>query len=98
MAVGQKHLPSDSPLLSLRGFVLTHKTPMDFRVFRPSVWRSPITGAGLLGLFDLDFSPTLLVHPYAADYFFISKSPVSFDTEKSSLSRLWLTSYRRAGQ
>jgi hypothetical protein len=77
--VGQKHLPSDTPLSSLLVPGLTHGNSMDRRVFRPTAWRSPITGAGLLGLLDLNFSPTLSANPHAADYFFISKFPGFFN-------------------
>jgi len=92
MTVGQKLLPSDSPLASLRVSELAFEDSVDRRVFRPSDWLSPFTGAGLLGLFDLGFSPALSKNPYAADYFFILKARESYDSGVSSLYRLWLSS------
>jgi len=74
--LGREHLRLFLPLPFLRAPNLTIRSSTNLRVLRTDgLAFSPLQGAGLSGLLDLECPPTPSGDPPAADYFFISKPP-----------------------
>jgi hypothetical protein len=84
VTAGWNLLPSNAPLASFEAPDLTIRSSTNLRVSWPPAWLfSPLQGAGLSGLSDLDPSPTPSEDPQVADYFFISKSPGALRPRRS---------------